>query len=84
MRGILSGKITIPNEITVNGTTLPVILLGTSSSEAGQWQGATKIFFENPKTHQLRGIIDSAFSGSTTLQYFEIPSNLRYIGASAF
>lgn len=82
--GILSGKITIPNEITVNEETLPVILIRDTLDTLGGWQGVTMVFFENSQTSEFRGIGDSAFRGSNTLKYFEIPSKLRFIGSYAF
>jgi hypothetical protein len=81
-KNVLKGKVTIPNEITYGGATLPIVeFLSTSS---GIWSGATHIFFENAKTHELRVIRNDAFQGSTTLKFFEMPAHLRYIGSGTF
>ena len=81
----LKGKITLPSHLTVNGQTLPVIII--YSNVFAQETGITHVFFEkNNKAGdcKLRMIYNNAFQGCSNLTYIEFPESLRQIQTYAF
>ena len=78
----INGKITLPLTYQGEGDSSPLPVIGVDGFRGS---GVTHIFWNNPDgdNPNLRIVCTSAFQ-STSIQFFEFTSKLRFIGSSAF